>query len=532
MNNITKLYILLVLIVLSSCSKTERKNQEEFVLSGTLHGITNGKVVLDYESNGKLKKDTAIIENGQFTIKGNFPEPTFVYLRVCNKEAKTKFYAENSNMKLIGHIDSLRKASITGGKCQDDINKFYKGEAEVLKDYNQDKINEELSNEKTSEKRKEELNMALEKCRELKNEYKFKFLKENPSSYFSAMMIKEESHGKSAAELEELLLMLDKSLSDKSIVVEMRRKLEEMKKNNVTLDEFVSEAPNVDYKLGKFNGESQKGIVYLGVFKNNNVCALKENGTISIVDPNGEEIRSFNLNLKGDVSAVAVDQEDGIYVLAVLKQKIVKKIRGRKITKFVASGSICAAYNQKGEKFKEFKLKDIIHATGIRVVDGKIFVSDASSSKLGIFNAKTGELSSVIEGLRPCCGILDFSIRNKNEILVANLGAFKVQSYDFNGKNIIGFGKRGKEMNNFHGCCNPVSVAYLSNGAIVTVEKDPTRVKIYSKEGAKLIAGIEEMVKGCQYIPMIVDYKDNLYLASKEKGLIKCVVENGSMKTK
>lgn len=86
----------------------------------------------------------------------------------------------------------------------------------------------------------------------------------------------------------------------------------------------------------------------------------------------------------------------------------------------------------------------------------------------------------------------------------------------------MAFGKRGKEVLDFHGCCNPVSVATLSSGAIVTVEKDPTRIKVYSNKGAKQIDGIEELVKGCTYIPMIVDNKDNLYLASEEKGIVKC----------
>ena len=68
-----------------------------------------------------------------------------------------------------------------------------------------------------------------------------------------------------------------------------------------------------------------------------------------------------------------------------------------------------------------------------------------------------------------------------------------------------------------------MSVAYLSNSAIVTVEKDPTRVKVFSKEGAKQIEGIQELVEGCTYIPMTADSKDNLYLASPDKGMIKCV---------
>ena len=103
------------------------------------------------------------------------------------------------------------------------------------------------------------------------------------------------------------------------------------------------------------------------------------------------------------------------------------------------------------------------------------------------------------------------------------MGAFRVQGFDFSGKKTISFGSRGKGINEFHGCCNPVNLKYLSNGAIVTVEKDPTRIKVYSKEGAKQIEGVEELVKGCRYIPVAVDSHDNLYMASEEKGIVKCV---------
>jgi hypothetical protein len=66
----------------------------------------------------------------------------------------------------------------------------------------------------------------------------------------------------------------------------------------------------------------------------------------------------------------------------------------------------------------------------------------------------------------------------------------------------------------------------LNTGAIVAVEKDPTRVKIFSKDGVKQIKGIEELEQGCSHIPMAVDANDNLYLASREKGIVKCVAVN------
>jgi hypothetical protein len=119
--------------------------------------------------------------------------------------------------------------------------------------------------------------------------------------------------------------------------------------------------------------------------------------------------------------------------------------------------------------------------------------------------------------------MLDFDVNDKNQIFVANLAAFRTSIFDFDGNILATFGKRGKTINDFHGCCNPVNVASLPNGAVITVEKDPTRVKIYDKSGAKKIDGIEELVKGCAYIPMTVDKNENIYLASPEKGLVRCV---------
>jgi hypothetical protein len=116
------------------------------------------------------------------------------------------------------------------------------------------------------------------------------------------------------------------------------------------------------------------------------------------------------------------------------------------------------------------------------------------------------------------------SLKNRRYVYKSgnNLDAFRELAFDYSGKIQYAFGKRGQSINDFHGCCNPVNVTSLTNGAIVTVEKDPTRIKVYSKSGAKQIAGIQELVKGCRYIPMVSDSKNNLYLASAQSGIIKC----------
>lgn len=297
---------------------------------------------------------------------------------------------------------------------------------------------------------------------------------------------------------------------------------------DISVDKIVKDASNVTYVVdSKFNSENINGIVYLGIFKNDNICALKADGTVMIISSNGKVVGSFATKVDGKTSSIAVDKADNIYVMSTLLEKKVNKIRGVERTRTLIKGIECTVFNKEGKQQNKFELSGLKSATGARVANNKLMVADSKNKMIGLFDTQTGILASKIkEDIRTCCGILDFSVNDKNQILVANVGSYRVQGYDFDGNCVLAFGQRGVSVNDFLGCCNPVSVAYLSNGAIVTVEKDPTRVKIYSKEGAKQISGIEELVKGCSYIPMIVDSKDNLYLASSKKGMIKCISSN------
>jgi len=182
----------------------------------------------------------------------------------------------------------------------------------------------------------------------------------------------------------------------------------------------------------------------------------------------------------------------------------------------------CKVYDAEGNFVKDLKLADVKTATGSKIVNGKLFIADYRSRKVAIFDLASGSYETSIDDARACCGILDFGVNDKNEILLANLGAFRVQAFDMEGNIKYSFGKRGRGINDFHGCCNPVNVSYMPNGAIITVEKDPSRIKVYTQSGAHQVEGIMELVKGCSYIPMTTDSNNNLYLASVMSGIVKC----------
>ncbi|OFY41555.1 MAG: hypothetical protein A2X18_06950 [Bacteroidetes bacterium GWF2_40_14] len=507
---------------------TACKNEpKSFSLTGTLEGITDGKAILMSIENRETPADTAIIENGKFAFKDTIAEPSLYYLMIEGKRSMTYFYAENAEMTVTGHVDSLNNAIFTGGKTQDDANILKNKTKELYEKYNLEELQKELYQRvdslKATPEREAEITEIIKRYQEESRQLSENFIKENPKSYYSAILVGQLTSGKSATEIERYISMLDPKIAATARVTKMRQQTEEMKKTEVGIDSLITNAHDLAYMVdAAFAGKDHQEVIYLSILSNDNICALKSDGSVRIIDAKGTKVSEFKTKMTSKASAIAVDKSDNIYVFGTVMGKKKVEARGKTSEIDAPVGVECVVFNAKGVIVRELKLADIISATGARVAEGKIMVADTRTRMIAIYNAETGEKTSAIEKLRTCCGILDFSIRN-NEILVANLGAFRVNGFDYSGKPTISFGQRGNGIDDFHGCCNPVSVAFLSNGGIVTVEKDPTRIKVYSKEGAKKVEGIEELVKGCAYIPMAVDTKDNVYLASKTGGLVKCI---------
>ncbi len=513
--------IAIIVAVTTSCSKST------FKLSGTLEGITDGVIILSSMEDRKIA-DTAKIENGKFEFTGDIPTPTYYYLRIEDKPyGHLYFYAENAKMTLIGHGDTLNKAVITGGKTQDYANEIAKLTEELSEKYKATELISELYGRDgrgpVTAQREGEINDLLAKYREDINLGKIEFIKSHPKAFYSSILVGQVANGKSAEDIEYFIGLLDPKLAEQPRIVKLREKAEELKKTEVSISSFIKDAHNLVYKVdNNYKGADHKEVAYLAVLSNNNVCALKNDGTVRIIKPDGSVLKEFKSGLKSKPSAIAVGKEDKIFVFGSITEMKSVEVRGQ--TREIATpvGVECIVFNAGGSKLKEMRLEGVVTATGAKVTNKNILIADTRGRKIMIFDAETGQSSSSIENLRTCCGILDFAIRNDSEVLVANLGAFRVEGFDYSGKSLISFGQRGTTLDDFHGCCNPVSVGFLSNGGVVTVEKDPTRIKVYSSEGAKKIEGIEELVKGCAFIPMTVDSNDNVYLASKTGGIIKC----------
>jgi hypothetical protein len=530
-----RVVVILIAVMALFTSSISIENTNQFVLEGHIKGISKGEIFLHFFDKGDLKLDTCRIINGHFRFTGNHPSPVIGTLRLkVQREGvevtlRKNVMMENLRMSYEGSVSNFSGGTITGSINQADMEAFEKGRKAIELKYKKQKLALGKYDPKASDAQKAILRQGQEKVKKEKKaalkQFKKEYLWNNPKAYYSAYLVDRDTQDRTFERIYAIVKDLHPDLKKQPMVAKVVKRVENMRKLEIGLDKIMDGVKPVAYGLDqKYKGKRVLNVIYLASFKDNNLCALRKDGTVLIMDVTGKILKRFKPVVKGKPISIAVDTKDQIYVMSSELKEVKNKVRGRLVVRVLPVGVTCHIFTKEGKEVNQFDLPGVHIASGSRVVDQHLIVSDCKLKKIQIHKLLNGELVKEIDDMRACCGILDFSVNKNKEIIVANLGAFRVQGFDYNGNSLMAFGKRGKEIGDFHGCCNPVSVATLSNGAIVTVEKDPTRIKVYSKDGAKQIEGIEELVKGCTYIPMIVDANDNLYLASEEKGIVKCVV--------
>ena len=129
--------------------------------------------------------------------------------------------------------------------------------------------------------------------------------------------------------------------------------------------------------------------------------------------------------------------------------------------------------------------------TSIAVGEEDVFAADAGSLVVWHYdhNGKVlGEIgrrdpSRNIPGFVVPSPYFDVALAPDGLLRVANPGMHQIEAFTFDGHLEQSWGKRGLGIEALCGCCNPSSIAILSDGRIVTAEKGLPRVKVYTATG-------------------------------------------------
>jgi peroxiredoxin len=223
------LYPLIISALMLSC-KT-KLTEPYYVIKGKIVGADSITFVLQKRVSGKwVRLDSALEVKGEFKIKGgsiNYPDR--VYLTPKDKKGNIVFYLENADISIIGHIDSLANAKVTGSKTQDE----YMAYQDSLKSFNErySKLDEEYSAaQKAGDKAKvDEVEKNVDKIYAEQIVFEKEFIKNHPASFITPSIISDLSYDLEALEIETLINALDTAVANIPISKDLKARVAVMK---------------------------------------------------------------------------------------------------------------------------------------------------------------------------------------------------------------------------------------------------------------------------------------------------------------
>jgi thiol-disulfide isomerase/thioredoxin len=191
------LMLLTVLTVIISCNKA---GKNEYIVSGTVKGIADGKTVVlekQDEMGQFIPMDTVKVKDGKFMMKGSAKEPEIMLIQVEAIQGKVPFVLENGNIDIIVDKDSLQKSKFSGtfnndvfSKFNDDLTKFQKELQKKLMTFQ----NANMAKMKAAQETKDTIviNKLMKEYQGMQKEgmeFYIKFAEVNPKALLSALIV-------------------------------------------------------------------------------------------------------------------------------------------------------------------------------------------------------------------------------------------------------------------------------------------------------------------------------------------------------
>ncbi|MCW1148521.1 TlpA disulfide reductase family protein [Flavobacterium lacisediminis] len=179
-------------LAIISCNNLK---DNEYLLTGTAEGIENGKKIYVEILNdtGTAVKDTGVVENGKFELKGTVSETDLAYVRIENEDFSVPIILEEGNINIVYKSDTIQNSIISGTKNNDKFQEFNNQSVVIAKKKNKfEKNNIARMQEAKKNKDTATINMIAKEYNSFQDEMNSiskKFIKENPDAYLSALLL-------------------------------------------------------------------------------------------------------------------------------------------------------------------------------------------------------------------------------------------------------------------------------------------------------------------------------------------------------
>jgi sugar lactone lactonase YvrE len=173
--------------------------------------------------------------------------------------------------------------------------------------------------------------------------------------------------------------------------------------------------------------------------------------------------------------------------------------------------------------------------TSIAVDEDQVLVADAGNHRVLRFDLDGKLLAGIgakdpekdIPGFIIPSPYFDVALDEQGFIWVVNPGNHTIECYTNNGDLRSSWGKSGMEIDSFCGCCNPIHMAILDDGAFVTSEKGLARVKVIEPTGVlrAVVAGPAQLAEGTVGLDLAIDPAGRILVLDPKARLVRVFEE-------
>ena len=224
--NMKKYMVLFLVVAVFACTQ----KQTGFKIDVKLEGA-EGKILLEKRGPAAwVAVDTADIVKGVAVLEGVVDFPVDYYLSVLGQRAKTIVFVENAKMKVVGKVDSLQFAKVTGSKTHDEYAALSDQISEINEKYMALYQESRAAIAAGDTAKGHELMDEVEKMYESTNTMRDDFIRNNPASYVTPFLLSQIQYGKEVDELETMVKALDPKLDSIPAIIQIKEQIVKLKK--------------------------------------------------------------------------------------------------------------------------------------------------------------------------------------------------------------------------------------------------------------------------------------------------------------
>lgn len=186
-----KIYITLLLLVLSFRMAAQKKQGTSFLIKGKLQNAANVKLILQNFSTSNRYLDSAITDDtGSFAFWGSVKEPSVFAFGFKGATEYAQIYVENTVITMSGDAKDIRNVLVRGSK-ENDLGAEFSKKRELLsgylKDLQKDYLDAQMRKDSTA--MKDIINMSTSKWKDSLGRTMVSFVSKHPSSMVSVELV-------------------------------------------------------------------------------------------------------------------------------------------------------------------------------------------------------------------------------------------------------------------------------------------------------------------------------------------------------